>query len=208
MPTRLADPDATDDEPDGGWPAESGQAFVKFFGEGSNRVAWSFPVLEEVARSGCHWACTYPTTKRPRQVEDGDTLFIGRLVEDPNDTLIFGRVIGREHVPGRDEASAAEIEARPWKRRWGIYICMHHAEFIAGELRNGVSLTELMDVWGSERLSDELCVGRSGLLLLVSFSGRVWAVGVSWGSGRQSGSSAWRGARSRCGCAATCRRPR
>lgn len=150
LPAPLADPDGTDEEPDGGWPAESGQAFVKFFGEGSNRVAWSFPVLEEVERSGCHWACTYPSSKRPRQVANGDTLFVGRLVEDPNDTLIFGRVIGREHVPGRDEASAAEINARPWKQKWRNYVRVHHAEFVAGELRNGVSLTELMEIWGSD----------------------------------------------------------
>lgn len=133
-----------------GWPAESGQAFVKFFGEGSNRVDWSFEVLEEVGRSGCHWACTYPASKRPRAVRDGDTIFVGRLVKEPNDTLIFGRAIGREHRPGHDEASPGEIEARWWKAQWPNYVRVHHAEFVAGAMRNGVSLAELMDALGSD----------------------------------------------------------
>lgn len=146
----LAAPEGDVAEPPEGWPAESGQAFVKFFGEGANRVRWSFPVLEEVGRSGCHWACTYPAKKRPRAVEEGDTLFVGRLVEDPPDTLIFGRTIGRAHVPGRDQATEAEIKKRPWKRKWPNYIRVHHAEFVAGELRNGVSLNALMEALGSD----------------------------------------------------------
>jgi hypothetical protein len=150
VPGELADPDSTARETRDGWPAESGQAFVKFFGEGSNRVSRSFEVLDEVERSGCHWACTYPSTKRPRQVEDGDTLFVARLVKDPNDSLIFGRAIGREHAPGHDEATASEIAVRPWKAKWRNYVRAHHAEFVAGELRNGVSLAELMDTWGSD----------------------------------------------------------
>lgn len=128
-----------------GWPAESGQAFVKFFGEGHNRLDKSYLAFEEVKRSGCHWACTYPATKRPRAVRDGDTLFIGRLVGSPNDTMIFGRAIGRAHRPGKDEATPAEIEARPFKSKWPNYIRVHHAEFVAGSLGNGVSLGELMD---------------------------------------------------------------
>jgi hypothetical protein len=133
-----------------GWPAESGQAFVKFFGEGHNRVPWSFNTLEEVERSGCHWACTYPDGKRPRAVRDGDTLFVGRLVRDPNDTLIFGRAIGRAHRPGQDDASSEEIGARPWKAQWPHYIRVHHGRFVAGSLRNGVSLNALMDDLGSD----------------------------------------------------------
>jgi hypothetical protein len=44
-----------------GWPAESGQAFVKFFGEGNNRADRVASTLDEVQRAGCHWACTYLT---------------------------------------------------------------------------------------------------------------------------------------------------
>jgi hypothetical protein len=150
LPEELVGPAADVVEATEGWPAESDQTFVKFFGEGSNRVPWSHAVLDEVQRSGCHWACTYPASRRPRSVREGDTLFVGRLVKDPNDTLIFGRVIGRAHVPERDEATAAEIEKRPWKHQWPHYIRVHHGEFVAGELHNGVSLNALMDALGSD----------------------------------------------------------
>lgn len=129
-----------------GWPAESGQAFVKFFGRSNDRLPWTFDAFDEVRRAGCHCACTYPEGKRPRQVADGDTLFTARLVKDPNDTLIFGRAIGMAHVEGRDDATPAEIDARPWKAQWPHYIRVHHGEFVAGPLAHGVRLSELMNV--------------------------------------------------------------
>lgn len=127
-----------------GWPAESPHAFVKFFGQGHNRLFRSAASLDVVDASGCHWACTYPRAKRPRAVRDGATLFVGRLVRQPNDTMIFGRVIGRAHRPGVDEATTADIEARPFKNKWPNYIRVHHGEFVAGILGNGVSLGDLM----------------------------------------------------------------
>lgn len=132
-----------------GWPAESGQAFVKFFGEGSNRADYAASTLDEVKRSGCHWACTYPADKRPRAVQDGDTIFVARLVKAPNDTIIFGRVIGREHREGHDDATPQEIAVRPFKEKWPHYIRVHHGQFVAGTLSNGVSLAELMDTLGA-----------------------------------------------------------
>ncbi|HTI72476.1 MAG TPA: phospholipase D family protein [Candidatus Limnocylindria bacterium] len=124
---------------------EAPQSFVKFFGEGRNRASLSLAVFDEVQRSGCHWACSYPKNKRPRQVEDGAVLFMGRLVGNPNDTVIYGRAIGLRHVEGRDEASIDEIKQRTWKETWPIYVRVHHAEFIAGTLANGIRLSDMMD---------------------------------------------------------------
>ena len=124
---------------------EAPQSFVKFFGEGHNRAPLNMAVLEEVERSGCHWACTYPKNKRPRQVEDGAIMFMGRLVENRDDIIIYGRAIGLRHVEVRDEASAEEIERRTWKENWPIYVRVHHAEFVAGTLENGIRLSTLMD---------------------------------------------------------------
>lgn len=42
------------------------QSFVKFFGRADNRALLSMGIDEEVIRSGSHWACTYPSGKRPR----------------------------------------------------------------------------------------------------------------------------------------------
>lgn len=123
---------------------ESRQAFVKFFGEGANRVSMKMSVLDELEQSGAHWACTYPRGKRPRQVQDGDTLYIGRLVH-PNDTVIFGRAIGMRHEEGRDDATERDIVKRNWKAKWPHYIRVHNGEFVKGTLENGISLNALMD---------------------------------------------------------------
>jgi hypothetical protein len=72
-------------------------------------------------------------------------MFMGRLVENRDDIIIYGRAIGLRHVEVRDEASAEEIERRTWKENWPIYVRVHHAEFVAGTLENGIRLSTLMD---------------------------------------------------------------
>ena len=120
-------------------------AFVKFFGKSDYRASPGDPVFEEVKRTGCHWACTYPKNKRPRQVEDGAVMFMARLVANPNDMIIYGRAVGLRHVEGRDEASAEEIKQISFKKDWPIYVRVRHAQFVAGTLENGIRLSELMD---------------------------------------------------------------
>ncbi|KKN15723.1 hypothetical protein LCGC14_0983130 [marine sediment metagenome] len=123
---------------------EASQAFVKFFGESTNRSGRDRLILDEVDGSGCHWACTYPKGRRPRQVQDGAVMFIGKLVTDPNDTLIYGRAVGLRYQEGRDDATPEDIKSRHWKEKWPHYVRVHHAEFVAGTLSNGVSLSALM----------------------------------------------------------------
>jgi hypothetical protein len=127
------------------WVAGAPQAFVKFFGISSDRASHSMSILKEVDRSGCHWACTYPRGKRPRQVQDGAVMYMGRLVKEPNDILIYGRAIALKHVEGRDDATSDDLNRRAWKKDWPHYIRVHHPEFLAGILENGVSLNSLMD---------------------------------------------------------------
>lgn len=131
-------------------PAATGlpRASVKFFGEGHRRSPLSMPIIEAIERAGCHWALTYPASKRPTGVEDGALLFISRLTGDPADIRVFGRAVGLRHVPGRDDATPADIALRSWKASWPHYIRVHQAEFVAGSLGNGVSLNELMDALG------------------------------------------------------------
>ncbi len=125
---------------------EIDQSFVKFFGKSTDRASRHMSTLDEVRRSGSHWACSYPTGARPRQVRDGALMFMGRMVHSPNDTLIYGRAVGMAYEEGRDDASPADLRRRPWKSDWSRYVRVHHAEFVAGSLSNGVSLNELMDV--------------------------------------------------------------
>jgi hypothetical protein len=125
---------------------EAGQTFVKIFGEANRRLDRTARVLDEVIRSGSHWACTYPKGKRPRQAREGDVMYLGRLVRGPDDIIIFGRAIAlRRHVEGDDDASPADIARRSWKAGWPHYVRVHSAEFLDGAIGDGVSLNELMD---------------------------------------------------------------
>ncbi len=129
--------------------AESEQAFVKFFGESHRRAPRSQSILASLQRSGCHWSCTYPSGKRPRIVKDNATMFMGWLVEDPADIMIFGRGTGMRYRDGDDDASPADMARRPWRQDWPHYIRVSEAEFIDGTLDGGISLNELMDELGS-----------------------------------------------------------
>ena len=123
---------------------DSTLAFVKFLGEHANRVSLSHSSFAELDRSGCHWAVCYPKRKRPRRVKDNAVIYIGRMTGNPNDIRIFGRAIGIGFVEGRDDATPEDIRLRGWKNRWSRYIRVHHAEFLAGSMENGISLNELM----------------------------------------------------------------
>ena len=129
--------------------ADADQAFVKFLGEGHNRAPISRATIDEIEGSGCHWALPYPAKRRPRSVRDGAVMFIARLTDEP-DIRIFGRAIAMKHDPERDDASPADIARRPWKENWPRYIRVHHAEFVAGTMANGISLNELMERLGSD----------------------------------------------------------
>ncbi|WP_165322323.1 phospholipase D family protein [Rhizorhabdus phycosphaerae] len=124
-------------------------AFLKFFGQGTNRSPRTARIADLVADSGCNWACTYPTARRPRQIQDGDILYMARIAA-PDDLLIFGSAIGWRHRDDEDVASVAEIEARPWKEKWANYVRVHTARFINAELGVGVSMREMMTELGSD----------------------------------------------------------
>lgn len=138
------------------------QSFVKFFGRGDNRAERSMKILEEVRRSGSHWACTYPRGKRPRMVRDGATMFMGRLVKEPNDILIIGRAMAIHHEPGRDDATASDLRMRGWKAMWPHYVRVYDPEFVRGNLANGVSLKELMSTLKADSFASTQRHARKG----------------------------------------------
>ena len=126
----------------------SNAAFIKFFGSAHTRALRSMTVVDEVIRSGSHWACTY--SKRPRQVDDGDMMFMARMVRSPDDYMIYGEAVGRRHVDDEDTASPADLALRGWKKDWPYYIRVHRPRFMNGTLANGVSMNRLMDELGSD----------------------------------------------------------
>jgi hypothetical protein len=120
------------------------QGFVKFLGEGTNRAELSLPVMTELERSGCHWACAYPKSKRPKSVRNGAVMFMGRIMKGPVDIRVFGRAVGRQHNPATDNATAVEIKRHPWKKTWPRYIRVQDGEFVDGDMSAGVSLNAMM----------------------------------------------------------------
>lgn len=122
--------------------SDAPQALIKIFGEANNRLPLDFPSIEEVRRSGCHWALTYP--RRPRRQKDGAVVYIARQTRGPNDMRIFGRAIASSYREELDDATAEEISRRPFKARYPHYIRVHNAEFLSGPLANGVSLNEMI----------------------------------------------------------------
>jgi hypothetical protein len=110
-------------------------------------------VLQEVDGSTSHWGLSYPKNKRPRQVEDGDVMFIGRMVHSPNDIMVYGRATGHRYVPGRDDASAADKRYRDYKKKWPHYIRMTDPQFVDATLGDCVSLNEVMSELGAKAFS-------------------------------------------------------
>jgi len=169
------------------WFAEPRRGFVKFFGEATNRAPRDYPVLEELRRGGAHWACTYPVGKRPRAPRDGDVMFMGRLVHSPDDTMIYGRAVAVRYEEGRDDASAEDLELRPWKKDWPHYIRVHHGEFLDAPVGEGVSLREMMDELGAHAFgpTEENLENESGnidprMSIRQAAAIRLSPVGLSW----------------------------
>lgn len=129
--------------------SEAPQAFVKFAGTGADRVPLTDTTFATIDRAAFHRVACYPTSRRPRSVEDGAVMFMGRFTTEP-DIRVFGRAVGSRHVPGRDEATPGDLEHRPWKKEWSNYVRLDRVECLAGSLAGGVSLYEMMDELGPD----------------------------------------------------------
>lgn len=141
---------------------DADQGFVKFIGGSESRANRTLSVLEDLRESNCHLVCGFPKGKRPRRVNDGALMFMGRLVQDPNDILIYGRAIGMRHEKGRDDATDREAITHSWKARYPHYIRVHHPEFVAGTISNGVSLNEMMETLKSDSFMPTQCNAGKG----------------------------------------------
>lgn len=145
QPVAPLPPTDSEDRERPAWVTEAPCGRVKFFGQSHERSPRTEIVLDEVRASGSHWSCTYPKNRRPRSVQEGEVMYLAAMVHSPNDYLIYGRAVGMAYVYGRDDATPQDIALRSWRDHWPHYIRVHHAEFLAGSLSNGVSLNQLMD---------------------------------------------------------------
>ena len=136
--------------------ANASRAFVKFFGVGTTegRIDLSERVIKMVRIQECYRVLAYPTGYHPRQVQDGDVVFISRMTKKPNDHRIFGWAIATKHRDGLDEATDEDIARCSWRKEYGSYIRVDEegfeAEFINGTMKEGISLYELMKALESD----------------------------------------------------------
>jgi len=136
--------------------AQAPQSFVKFMGKSEHRRDRGDWVMDWVEGGGCHKVCTY--SRRPRQVKDGAIMFLASMVGKPNATIICGRAVASAYQED-DDATQADMASREksgasrsWLKEYPRYLRVHHAEFVAGFLRNGVSLQDLFDELKSNSL--------------------------------------------------------
>jgi hypothetical protein len=124
------------------------QSFVKFYGTNADLVPRTWTTLSAVQRAGNHAVCAFPKGRRPRQVQDGALMFMGRVIAE--DVMIYGRAIAKRHEEGADDATEEDFRIREWRRKFPHYIRVHSPEFMGGTLAMGVSLNELMDALSYE----------------------------------------------------------
>lgn len=117
--------------------------YVKFFGSESVRESPLLPVKKEVERALCHYACCFSVNKKPVQINEGDVIYMGRMLK-PNDYAIFGKADARDFISKKDIATPNEIEERSWKKDWPIYLRVLNPIFIDSTLMNCPSLYSLI----------------------------------------------------------------
>lgn len=118
--------------------------FIKFFGSADNRVSSQFSIRQQVEVSLCHYACCFSVAKRPNRFKAGDIVYMARMTKEPNDFAIFGKGVSIEYDRARDIASQIEIDVRPWKKNFPIYLRVKDSEFIDANLEDGVSMNSLI----------------------------------------------------------------
>ncbi len=122
-------------------------SYVKFFGKGpaKDRALPNMDIIEDVADCESHWACSYPSHRAPRSLQDGDTVFIGRMTKRPNDVFIYGRAIACRHNPSEDRATKEDIKRKNWMADYSQFIRIHDAQFLSGKVGDGIRLSHLIE---------------------------------------------------------------
>jgi len=118
--------------------------YIKFFGTAKDRVPLTFTTKEEIDRALCHYACGFSINKKPRQIKDGDIIYMARMTRNSNDYAIFGKAEAMKFVEERDTATKNEIAQRPWKKNWPIYLRILNPIFIDGTMNDCVLLYDLI----------------------------------------------------------------
>jgi hypothetical protein len=118
--------------------------YVKFLGADWRRAYLTSKTKDVIEESLCHYAVGFSISKTPRQINDGDIIYMSRMTERPNNYAIFGKAEAIKFVDGRDEATENEKNERRWKRGWSLYLRVKNPVFIKGVLGDCVLLYDLI----------------------------------------------------------------
>ncbi|HEY8780518.1 MAG TPA: phospholipase D family protein [Mucilaginibacter sp.] len=118
--------------------------YIKFLGTGHDRVSLDFTSKQEIERALCHYACGFSKHKKPKQFNEGDIIYLARMIHNPTDYAIFGKAEAIKFMDGRDEATSSEIIERPWKAIWPIYLRVKNPVFINGIMGDCVLLYDII----------------------------------------------------------------
>lgn len=121
------------------------QYFVKFFGISSDKADPEFSIYQEIINAGCHHAVCYSNgkNKAPRQVNDGDVIFMARMI-NPDEYAVFGVGRALAYDDERDNATPEEIGKYKYRNRWGRYIRVYDPIFLNGRMKDCPSFCEMM----------------------------------------------------------------
>lgn len=121
--------------------------YVKFFGRADYRATYDYLVREEIDRALSHYACGFSISKKPRRINDGDIIFMARMVT-PNNYAIFGRAEAIKFDDKRDIASEEDKIERPFKNDYPVYLRVRNSVFINTTLGNCILLYDLINALG------------------------------------------------------------
>lgn len=143
--------------------------WLKFDGEGNDRLAGDEPFPMTVVTKAGHTLCLVNYPFKAGAVKDGDEVYFAGLTTDKK-----GKhqpvIIGRGHLAGfrdQNEASEEMIRQYPWMTRFPWYCVITDCEVIDAPLKEGIPMDAVWDALGSDtyiasfgRGEDIMAVGR------------------------------------------------
>ena len=121
-------------------------SYLKFFGSDDSREPRTYSIQAEIQRAESHCVAGFSENRKPIVFHKDDIIFMGRMVKEPNDYIIFGRgIVACEFQLTRDHATLEDIKRCPFREKWPFYLRLADTIFINGSLHNGVAIESLIE---------------------------------------------------------------
>jgi hypothetical protein len=127
--------------------------FCKFSASSKDRQPGTVTVKSWIVNSDFVIGGFYPKGKQPWIVKNGDVMFPAVLSRGTHDDImIIGRAYALAFLPSTDTATVADwsMPGKSWKKDWPFVTRFRDSEFIEGMIADGVSLAEVMRLFGTD----------------------------------------------------------